>query len=67
MTISAMEPFLWYLEARQVSLSLYDPQGENGRFSLIGSNYFDPDKPILPAYDGTQTDLILHLPTGVTV
>jgi len=31
------------------------------------NNYYDPRKPILPAYDGSQNDIILKLPTGVTV
>merc|ERR1711915_1120485 len=48
-----------------------DNIGENA-FSLapgeIGnSNYFDPDKSILPAYDGSQKDLVLQLPAGITI
>ena len=34
--------------------------------TFSGSDYYREEQPILPAYDGTQGDLVLTLPAGVS-
>ena len=37
------------------------------RTCILDNDYYDVAKPVLPAYDGSQKDIILRLPYGVTV
>ena len=64
MTMLATPPTLWLRGRLEVRLGF----AFSFNFSpILESDYYNPDKPILPAYDGTQKDLILTLPEGVTV
>ena len=51
------------LETSQVSPLLLT---EILHINIPGRDYYDPDQPILPAYDGTQGDLLLTLPPGAS-
>ena len=64
MTMLATPPILWLRGRLGVRLGF----AYSCNFShILDSDYYNPDKSILPAYDGTQKDLILRLPDGVTV
>ena len=40
---------------------------EPNHIMCSAAQYDDPSQPILAAYDGSQSDLVLRLPRGVTV
>jgi len=65
------DAFFWAGETR-VNGGCNDDNIAQDSYSLapgeIGTNdYYDIAKPVLPAYDGSQKDIILRLPAGVTV
>merc|ERR1712243_360224 len=65
------DAFFWAGE-RRVNGGCNDDNIASDSYSLhpgqVGNNdYYDIAKPVLPAYDGSQKDIILRLPYGVTV
>ena len=59
MTMLGTPPTLWLRGKWEARLGF----AYSCNFSpILDSEYYNPDKSILPAYDGTQNDLILRLP-----